>query len=97
MILSIVEHLCTSLRVTCCQALYPSHLEFLNKLPVQIFRSYHHSSQQKFCQDQSCNFKAPHWVSAEANNEQFDYDDVFKVRHHGTITVGVPALISFVF
>jgi len=36
-------------------------------------------------------------VSAEANNEQFDYDDVFKVRHHGTILVGVPALISFVF
>jgi hypothetical protein len=36
-------------------------------------------------------------VSAEANNEQFDYDDVFKVRHHSTITVGVPALISFVF
>ena len=24
-------------------------------------------------------------------------DYVFKVRHHGTITIGVPALISFVF
>jgi hypothetical protein len=36
-------------------------------------------------------------VSAEANNEQSDGNDVFKVRHHGTISVGVPALISFVF
>ena len=36
-------------------------------------------------------------MSAEANNEQSDGNDVFKIRHHGTITIGVPALISFVF
>ena len=52
--------------------------------------------QQKFCQVQSCIFKAPNWVNAEANNEPFDRNDVFKLRHHSTITVGVPALISFV-
>lgn len=38
---------------------------------------------------------APVRVSAEANNEQFDYNDVFKLRHYGTITVGVLTLISF--
>ena len=36
-------------------------------------------------------------MSAEANNEQSDGNDVFKIRHHGTISVGVPALIPFVF
>ena len=36
-------------------------------------------------------------MSAEANNEQSDGNDVFKIRHHGTITIGVPALIPFVF